>query len=104
MGINDYKTTLHRMDAETLQNLTDLATWADQSALPWLRNELAGMMPGKRVGPMKAYDAIRQGLQTTIHDQQTMPLRANFYIAQLTMMDAEVKGYWVLPKARINIQ
>ncbi len=93
MDRDKYYAELRRLEGENRQNLLDLANWAEQSALPWLWDELAGMAPDKHVSALRDYDAIRQGLQTTYADHEKMPLKLNFYVAQLSMMDAEVKQY-----------
>jgi len=93
MDVNQYKAERHKFDVLSEQNLKDLAQWAEQQALPWLWAELAGILPGKRTAPLQPREAIRQGLQTTFADREKMPLQPNFYIAQLTMLDAEMKRY-----------
>lgn len=93
MNIDEYKATHQKYEQRTKQNLADLAKWAEQEALPWLWSELAGILGKKKIPPLMPHDAIRQGLQTTFADRERMPLRPNFYISHLTMLDAEVKKY-----------
>src|SRR5271154_1566215 len=93
MNADQYKAERRKFDALSEQNLKDLANWAEQQALPWLWAELTGILPGKRVVPLDPRDAIRQGLQTTFADREKMLLSPNFYVAQLTMLDAELKRY-----------
>jgi len=93
MDSNTYKAERFRLDALTHQNLIDLGLWAQKSALPWLWTELAGILGKKRVVPLQAQDAIRQGLQVTSADREKMPLKPNFYLAQLTMLDSELTRY-----------
>ena len=93
MNEQDYSNQLNRLEAGNHDNLVELANWAEAEGLPWLWSELDGMISDRAVKPVKPYDAIRQGLQVTHADRQTMPLKSNFYIAQLTMLDCEVKRY-----------
>lgn len=93
MDATQYKAERFRLDAPTNQNLIDLATWAENTALPWLWNELTGILAGTRITPLQPQDAIRQGLQTTFADRNMMPLKSSFYVAQLTMMDSELRRY-----------
>ena len=62
MKENDYKKELHRLHDPTRQNLIELSDWAVKQALPWLWAELAGILGKKKVVPLQAHDAIRQGL------------------------------------------
>jgi hypothetical protein len=93
MNADQYKAERGKFDALSEQTLKDLANWAEQQALPWLWAELAGILPGRRTIPLNSQDAIRQGLQTTSADREKMPLDPNFYVAQITMLDAELKRY-----------
>lgn len=93
MDVNQYKTDRQRFDALSEQNMNDLAQWAEHQALPWLWNELAGILAKKKLSPLQPHDTIRQGLQTTFGDREKMPSEPNFYLAQMTMLDAEVKRY-----------
>lgn len=88
-----YAAELRRLEPENAANLVALADWSEKDALPWLWSELGGMSPRGRASPLKPCDAIRQGLQVTFADLQKMPLEFNFYLAQLTMLDAEVRRY-----------
>lgn len=51
------------------------------------------MKSGRTAQPMNPQDAIRQGLQVTYADRDKMPLEPNFYVAQLTMLNSEVRRY-----------
>jgi hypothetical protein len=93
MHINQYRAELARLNATTRQNLIDLAAWAAGTGMPWLWSELAGMVPGQRISPLKPHDAIRKGLQTTVTDREKMPLKPTFYVAQMTMCSSEVDRY-----------
>ena len=93
MNEHDYSDQLSRFGACNRENLVGLANWASAEGLPWLWSELGGMISGHSVVIVKSYDAIRQGLQTTHSDREKMPLKPSFYIAQLTMLDSEVKAY-----------
>jgi len=91
MDANQYKTELHRWRDVNRQNLIDLTQWAAQTALPWLWAELAGILGKGSLDPLQPMHAIRQGLQTTPADRETMPLRPTFYHAHLTMLDSEAR-------------
>ena len=93
MNEQDYSDQLARLGIGNRGNLVELANWAEAEGLPWLWSELDGMISDRAVKALKSHDAIRQGLQTTHADREKMPLKSNFYIAQLTMLDSEVKGY-----------
>ena len=93
MDANQYKTELDRWRDVNRQNLIDLAQWAAQTALPWLWAELAGILGKESLDPLQPMHAIRQGLQTTPADRETMPLRPTFYHAHLTMLDSEARKY-----------
>lgn len=90
LDIGTYKSTLHRLDSKTRANIIELAAWAEKDALPWLWSELAIITSKKKVSPLKPYDAIRQGFRTSINERNNMPLKENFYVAQLTMLDSEL--------------
>ena len=93
MNEQDYSDQLSRFGTCNRDNLVGLANWASAEGLPWLWSELDGMISDRSVKTLKSHDAIRQGLQTTHNDREKMPLKPSFYIAQLTMLDSEVKGY-----------
>jgi hypothetical protein len=93
MDANEYQTTTAKLDSPTEENLKELARWAEQEALPWLRSELAEILQERRVVPLNPRDAIRQGLQTTFADREKLPKSPRFYVAQMTMLDAELKRY-----------
>jgi hypothetical protein len=93
MNSIEYHTRLHRLRERSVPNLSELAEWGDSEALPWLWQELAGIVGKKRLAPVRPYNAIRNGLQTTPTDRYRMPTMARFYIAQLTMLDGEAKRY-----------
>ena len=93
MDANQYKIELNRRRDLSRQNLIDLAHWAEQTALPWLWTELAGILDKGSLNPLQPTHAIRQGLQTTPADRETMPLKPTFYHAHLTMLDNEARKY-----------
>ena len=93
MNVDLYHAGLRELEAENQANLIALADWSEKDALPWLWAEIGGMSSRKKVGLLKPCDAIRQGLQVTYTDRQTMPLELSFYVAQMTMLDAEIKRY-----------
>jgi hypothetical protein len=93
MDADQYKTELHRWRAVSRQNLANLARWAEQTALPWLWAELAGILSKGSLKPLRPVHAIRHGLQTTPADREAMPLKPTFYHAHLTMLDSEAKKY-----------
>lgn len=71
-----------------------LAAWAESDALPWLWLELAAVLPNGRAKALKqTHDSIRQGLRVSLKDRKEMPLKANFYLAQLTMFETELRLY-----------
>lgn len=93
MNEQDYSDQLNRLGIANHDNLLELANWAKAEGLPWLWKELNGVISDRVVKPLKPHDAIRKGLQVTHADRSTMPRKSNFYIAQLTMLDDEVKRY-----------
>ena len=93
MNEQDYSHQLDRLRTANHGNLVELANWAKAEGLPWLWDELAGIISDRAVKPLKSQDAIRKGLQVTHADREKMPRQSNFYIAQLTMLDSEVKRY-----------
>ena len=93
MNENDYKSALNHWRLANRQNLSDLAQWADQDALPWLWKEFAGILGKDHASPLQPSHAIRHGLQTTPADREKMPLKPVFYQAQLSMLDTEVRKY-----------
>ena len=93
MNEQDYSDQLSRFETCNRDNLAGLANWANAEGLPWLWSELDGMISDRSVKPLESHDAIRKGLQTTHTDREKMPLQSSFYIAQLTMLDSELKGY-----------
>jgi hypothetical protein len=107
MNINDYSSKLDALKEATQQNLTDLALWTEQVALPWLWAELGGaiLTPKQRhpqartaptsptLRPMKNGEAVRQGLIISVADRFTKDTAPPFYQAQLTMLDSEARRY-----------
>ena len=93
MDDQDYSDHLTGLGACNRDNLIELANWAEAEGLPWLWGELDRMISDRAVKPLYEHDAIRQGLQVTHADRKKMPLKSNFYIAHLTMLDSEVKRH-----------
>jgi hypothetical protein len=78
----------------TRKNLRRLALYAECSATPWLWSELSTILSCSRsLRPLQQKDAIRKGLRTSPSDRVKMPQKQNFYLAQLTMFNAELKHY-----------
>ena len=93
MDEQGYSEHLTRLRACNRGNLIELGNWAETEGLPWLWRELDGIISDRAVQPLHPHDAIRQGLQVTHSDRIKMPVKSNFYIAQLTMLDSEVKRH-----------
>ena len=93
MNEHDYRNKLKQLETVNRANLVELATWAKNDALPWFWSELGGMKPERKVRLLQPHEAIRRGLQVTHADHEKMPLKFDFYIAQMTMLDSEVDRY-----------
>jgi hypothetical protein len=93
MNSDQYNITLRRLRERSVGTLSELVEWGDSDAMPWLWQELAGILGKRQLSPMPPHDAIRHGLQTTPTERQQMPTTPKFYIAQLTMLDGEAKRY-----------
>ena len=93
MDEQDYSDQLNRLGIANHDNLVELANWAKAEGLPWLWRELNGVISDRVVKPLNPYDAIRKDLKVTHADRNKMPRKSKFYIAQLTMLDDEVKRY-----------
>jgi hypothetical protein len=92
MNYASFTATRDSLRDETRANLYALSDWSHATALPWFWSEL-GAIVGKKVRPLPPHDAIRKGLQTSYADRGKMPAKADFYIAQLTMLDVELRRY-----------
>src|ERR1700675_3774183 len=88
MDLAEYKDTLNKSNQIAAQNLADLAVWMPDRGLPWLWSELSSIT-GQNAKSMSPENAIRQGLETPPVERREMPLKPSFYIAHMTMLDAE---------------
>lgn len=88
-----YNGQLARWRNVSQSNLNDLAQWTEQVGLPWLWEELAGILGKKKIEPLLPNHTIRQGLQATFADRAKMPMKPTFYHAQLTMLDSQARKY-----------
>ncbi len=107
MDHNEYIQKLQHLEDCNSANLIALGTWVRNDALPWLWNELGGAIltpkqkhpnaqtapTPRKLTPMAAADAVRQGLMVSVTDRATKLADPFFYRAQLTMLDAEASRY-----------
>ena len=107
MNHQEYSDKIRALEEPTESNLINLAQWAEESALPWLWQEMAGVihqpkephpkskkpLGPKLLRPMKDAEAIRFGLAVSVADQVELPTTTKFYHSQLTMLDAEAKRF-----------
>src|SRR4051812_12416564 len=105
--MDSYWNTLEALRNPTSTNMTALAAWVKQDALPWLWKELAGAILEPRrkhplaktsprpatLSPNTEADAVRNGLFTSATDLKKKAGEAVYYQAQLTMLDAEATRY-----------
>ncbi|WP_146091355.1 hypothetical protein [Xanthomonas arboricola] len=106
MNSKDYSERLAQLKEVNAVNMIALGTWVQNEALPWLWDELGGIILTPKakhpkaqapsvplkLKPMKDAEAVRQGLIVSVADRKKMS-DAPFYQAQLTMLDAEAKRY-----------
>ncbi len=105
MDRNDYISKLNKLETLSETNFKDLGVWVENEALPWLWDELGGVIidtkqphplsnrPAHRqpLTPMSVSDAVRNGL---IKDQND-PIQSKppYYRAQMTMLNDEILLY-----------
>lgn len=107
MDHNGYTQKLQQLEDCNSANLIALGAWVQSDALPWLWTELGGAIltpkqkhpnaqtapTPRKLTPMSAVDAVRQGLMVSVTDRATKLAAPSFYRAQLTMLDSEAKRY-----------
>jgi hypothetical protein len=107
MDIDQYSAHIDSQEEQTAANMAALAEWAENSALPWLWDEMGGAIlepkhkharaktapPRPSLRAMSDAEAVRQGLLISVADRKTKIADPTFYQAQMTMMDAEVKRH-----------
>lgn len=101
-----YRAKLKELEAVDWTNLESLGRWTETTALPWLWDEMRGVLltrrpkhpraanqpTPKRMRPLSYPQAVRHGLMTSASDQ-TKAKSLGFFHAQLTMLDSEAKRY-----------
>lgn len=106
MNNNEYLSKLEQLKEVNRANLIAMGKWVQNEALPWLWNELGGVVltpkqkhPMATTSPtapklksMKDAEAVRQGLITSVAERKKLA-EPSFYQAQLTMLDSEARRY-----------
>lgn len=86
----------HHIDAlesRRAEPLVAASTWLADEGIEFVRAEMAGILGLKRLPAMAPCHALRQGLATTAHEQDTLLASARFYEAQAAMFAAEASRY-----------
>lgn len=106
MNSDEYRLKLTQLNEVNRTNLIALGKWVQNEALPWLWDELGGVIltpkqkhpmattspAAAKLKPMKDAEAVRQGLITSIAERKKLA-EPSFYQAQLTMLDSEARRY-----------
>jgi hypothetical protein len=90
MDLPEYRDALSRSAQVSEQNLIYVADWFLKSGVPWMWSELSSIT-GQTAKPLAPADAIRMGLETTPVERAKMPLKPSYYVAHMSMLDAEAK-------------
>ncbi len=115
MNRDQFVSTTNKYKELNFGNLIAFGSWIESDALPWLWDELSGITmktkqhpkstkkqtANKKLTPIHAKDAVRNGLVSFYDISQITPL---YFHAQLTMLDAEAKRYCAQVKKFAQMQ
>ncbi len=103
MNSSQYLADLNNLQQLSFGNMLALAKWTRKDGLPWLWQELSSLVYSpklhhpaqtkpaqKQAIPLSSSNAVRSGL---IINPFPTPPKSRYFVAQMTMLDAEAKKY-----------
>lgn len=116
MNRNQFVLTLNKYSELNFGNLIELGSWVERDALPWLWEEMSGILPktvqhpnfpkktisNKKLKPMLPKDAVRNGLVMSFYDKTQ--ISPPYFHAHITMLDVEAKRYCAQVKRFAQMQ